>query len=69
MIRLRINNFIKKHKDKIYDLVQKLIMVAMIVLIATIVMSSLTSFESNNNLCNCLAADRVKPICCDYQYQ
>ena len=43
MIRLKINDFIRKHKDKIKDLGRKLIMVAMGILIATIILSTLSN--------------------------
>lgn len=39
MIRIKISNFIRKHKDKIRELWRKLIRVAMIVFIATIILS------------------------------
>ena len=56
MIRLRIHNFITRHKDKIKDLGQKLIMVAMGVFIATIILSILSNNEStktdNNDISN-----------------
>lgn len=42
MIRIKISNFIKKHKNKIKDLIRKLGMVAMGVFIATIILSVLT---------------------------
>lgn len=48
MIRVKISNFIKKHKYKIYEFGKKMIMVAMIVFIATIVMSSLSTFKSDD---------------------
>lgn len=44
MLRVRISNFIRKNKDKINDLVVKLTIVAIVVLIATIVLS----FSRNN---------------------
>lgn len=45
MIRLRINNFIRKHKDKIKDLGQKLLMVAMGIFIAIIILSVISNFD------------------------
>lgn len=48
-IRLKIIEFIKKYKDKIKDLGQKLIMVAMVVLIATIIISSFSGVETEKN--------------------
>jgi len=46
MIRLRIHDFIRRHKDKIKDLGQKLIMVAMGVCIATIILSTLSKIDN-----------------------
>ena len=47
MIRLRISEFIRKHKDKFKDLGQKLIMVAMGVCIATIILFTLSNISDN----------------------
>lgn len=46
-IKLKISNFIRKHKDKIKDLSQKIIMVAMGVFIATIILSGLSNIEDS----------------------
>lgn len=46
MIRNIINNFIRKHKNKIRDLGQKLIMVAMGVFIATIMLSTISNNDN-----------------------
>lgn len=47
-IRLAISNFIRNHKDKIKDLGQKLIMVAMGVFIATIMLSVLSNLNEES---------------------
>ena len=47
MIRLRVNSFVRKHKDKIKDVGQKLIMVAVGILIATIILSVLSNIEND----------------------
>lgn len=39
MIRIKLSNFIQKNKDKIQDLLSKLIIVAIVVFIATIILS------------------------------
>jgi len=46
IIKLKISNFIRKHKGKIKDLGQKLIMVAMGLFIATIILSVLSNSDS-----------------------
>ena len=48
-IRLRISNFISKHKGKIKDFGSKLIMVAMGVFIATIILSGLSNVNNNDD--------------------
>ena len=50
MIRLKISNFIKKHKDKIQDLIQKIIIVAMGIFIATIILSVLSNIDYSENV-------------------
>lgn len=47
MLRLRLSNFIREHKDKIRDLGQKLIMVAVGICIATIILSGLSHIGNN----------------------
>ena len=49
MLRLKISNFIRNHKDKIKDLGQKLLMVAMGVFIATIILSSMSGGENEKD--------------------
>lgn len=51
MIRLKISNFIKRHEGKIKDLGKKLIIVAIVVIIATIVISSFSGqqIETDNS--------------------
>lgn len=55
IIRLKMSNFIRKHKYKIKDLGSKLIIVAMGVFIATIILSVLSNVskdEKNNDISN-----------------
>lgn len=47
MIRLKISNFIRKHKDKLTDLGKKLLIVAMGVGIATIILGGLSDVKDN----------------------
>lgn len=47
MIRVKISGFIKRNKHKIQDLLTKLIIVAMVVLIATIILSGFKGAEQN----------------------
>lgn len=48
MIRVKISSFIRRHKEKLKDLGQKLIIVAMVVFVATIIVSSFSGLENNN---------------------
>lgn len=59
MIRVRISNFIKRNKDKISDLGIKLIIVAIVVFIATIVLSHNRNTDSNNQ--NYIATEIYTP--------
>lgn len=47
--RLKVIEFIKKHEDKIKNVGQKLIIVAMVVLVATIIISSFSGGETEKN--------------------
>lgn len=49
MIRVKISDFIKKNINKIRDLGTKVIIVAIVVFIATIMLSSISSIENNKN--------------------
>lgn len=50
MIKVRISNFIKNNKNKIQDVLTKLIIVAIVVAIATIILSSFRNNDNNNEL-------------------